>query len=1080
MFPGGLARSFARLEGELASVGATVGCFALGGAHAVALVEGAGVAFAWGWGDRGQVGSGAAAAEGAPRAIDPAAFLRARAGGALPVPLTEAGGALLGSRAPLQPPSPHPMRGRGGGSAVPPRHAAAQLAALLGAPAAALPTPLYRLRAVAAGEEHCLALGEDGFVFSWGGGRRGQLGVGAAAEVVVGSATARTGSCVGGGPRGGPPPRCALHPQLVRLLPPDGEGGAAAAVGQVRASIDLGLSASLSVRAIFAAGTHSLALTVDGVLFGWGGGVVAGGGERGADLLSPAPVPGLLPHRVVAAATGPRHAAAVTAGGDVYTWGEAGLEGALGGGWGAGDTARRAPMRVEGLPGKDKVASVACGAAHTLALTAGGRVYAWGANGYGQLGLGAVGPLREASLRRGEVAGRPGNGVVDPLILLPPACPVPALVWRLTEGGGPRVTALAAGARSSYALCGEGDGRCGFGWGAASGVVPVVEGGSLLAAVAPAAAEGVRALPADALARARYAPPPPPPADRPVEALAFGAPAPLPLAPLPGRVPLRLAPTFSSAASLTLHHYSQMAVTEGMLRERARGGPHRGAAAPSPAAAATPLPRLITSHLSQAARGVRGALAGRSASPAAPLALPPALPHPRRKQHAPSPAPTAARLSRSLQHVLLVDLAGFGGGALVGAAKGGGSGSPIAAPPPPAPLSAPPPAPRDACEPELVELLAAATAGRFPTAGALLSGIIADAASAPAAAAALLGLALERLRGTSLPSLRVLVDALRQRAAAAALAAASEASVLRLNAGRAASPPRALHPVASGSTRPAQPAYHAHASPVAAKRDGAVMGLRSTPPHRATATAAAPGGAAAAYILKHPSQGAPRLLSAASAAAASAASPLASPRARREADPTFAVFTHHRDTLLDVGTGAASTTMYGMLHSHSHRGGRAPAEVEVAEDGDAAASLPFLKPPLPSPPLGPPLRAPASEGLVAGANGGGVGAGQGRPPRRSPPPPPFQPELKEADADAGNDLFAARAATIANSFRSELMRSEVALALEKAQGGAPPAPPPPPTGGATRGMQRLSSEAIHARMISAAILQRTEDDYDAL
>lgn len=41
------------------------------------------------------------------------------------------------------------------------------------------------------------------------------------------------------------------------------------------------------------------------------------------------------------------------------------------------------------------VVSVAAGATHKLAVLAGGKVYAWGSNRFGQLGDGAVGPKRK-------------------------------------------------------------------------------------------------------------------------------------------------------------------------------------------------------------------------------------------------------------------------------------------------------------------------------------------------------------------------------------------------------------------------------------------------------------------------------------------------------------------------------------------------------------------------------------------------------------------------------------------------------------------------------------------------------------
>jgi alpha-tubulin suppressor-like RCC1 family protein len=91
--------------------------------------------------------------------------------------------------------------------------------------------------------------------------------------------------------------------------------------------------------------------------------------------------------------SGPNHAVAITEEGVLYVWGNNDM-GQLGlGTVRAEDTETRfKPTLLEllnpnGL--KLKVMDVAVGLEHTLALVNGGRVYAWGSNRYGQLGLGA-------------------------------------------------------------------------------------------------------------------------------------------------------------------------------------------------------------------------------------------------------------------------------------------------------------------------------------------------------------------------------------------------------------------------------------------------------------------------------------------------------------------------------------------------------------------------------------------------------------------------------------------------------------------------------------------------------------------
>ena len=91
---------------------------------------------------------------------------------------------------------------------------------------------------------------------------------------------------------------------------------------------------------------------------------------------------------IVKVASGDAHCLVLLATGQVVTWGVSasgrlGLEGEL-------------PATVDRpmLMNLDAVVDVACGAAHSLALCADGSVLAWGANTYGQLGLGSVAPQR--------------------------------------------------------------------------------------------------------------------------------------------------------------------------------------------------------------------------------------------------------------------------------------------------------------------------------------------------------------------------------------------------------------------------------------------------------------------------------------------------------------------------------------------------------------------------------------------------------------------------------------------------------------------------------------------------------------
>jgi hypothetical protein len=85
--------------------------------------------------------------------------------------------------------------------------------------------------------------------------------------------------------------------------------------------------------------------------------------------------------RVVSVSIGFNHTAAVTANGELYTFGLGNL--------GHGKEANELlPRRVEGLLAGERVVAVATGYYHTVVLTVGGAVFTFGYGGHGQLGHG--------------------------------------------------------------------------------------------------------------------------------------------------------------------------------------------------------------------------------------------------------------------------------------------------------------------------------------------------------------------------------------------------------------------------------------------------------------------------------------------------------------------------------------------------------------------------------------------------------------------------------------------------------------------------------------------------------------------
>ena len=210
-------------------------------------------------------------------------------------------------------------------------------------PVAVQPGTLYGVVAVAGMAWTSLALKSDGSVWAWGDNSDGLLGIGQDSSVVPYSDT----------------------PVQV-----------------------IGLS---DVVAIAGGLIHALALKSDGTVWSWGFGNSGQVGD-GTYGLRRAPVqvmcPGIEPDtltplvNVVAVAAGEYHSLALTSSGAVWVWGHNG-KGQLGYDPGSFSNANRA-LQVSLLP---PMVAVAGGGAHTLALTSSGRVWAWGDNVRGQLGV---------------------------------------------------------------------------------------------------------------------------------------------------------------------------------------------------------------------------------------------------------------------------------------------------------------------------------------------------------------------------------------------------------------------------------------------------------------------------------------------------------------------------------------------------------------------------------------------------------------------------------------------------------------------------------------------------------------------
>uniref|UniRef100_A0A669B1P6 E3 ubiquitin-protein ligase HERC2 n=1 Tax=Oreochromis niloticus TaxID=8128 RepID=A0A669B1P6_ORENI len=137
-------------------------------------------------------------------------------------------------------------------------------------------------------------------------------------------------------------------------------------------------------------GQHYLALSSNGEVFSWGCGDGGRLGHGDTTYLEEPKMIGTFNGKqagkhVVHVACGSTYSAAITADGELYTWGR-GNYGRLGHGSSEDQTT---PMVVTAFKGL-KVVDVACGSgdAQTLAVTENGQVWSWGDGDYGKLGRG--------------------------------------------------------------------------------------------------------------------------------------------------------------------------------------------------------------------------------------------------------------------------------------------------------------------------------------------------------------------------------------------------------------------------------------------------------------------------------------------------------------------------------------------------------------------------------------------------------------------------------------------------------------------------------------------------------------------
>ncbi|CAL5222769.1 g5181 [Coccomyxa viridis] len=135
----------------------------------------------------------------------------------------------------------------------------------------------------------------------------------------------------------------------------------------------------IEIQQISTGGWHCLALDSAGLVYAWGGNEYGQCHVEWAvrDVVEPTPcVPGL---RIKQVSAGGMHSCVLTDTGEVWTWGEP---------W--GDFSMKVDRSPKSVAGATDIVKIACGAFHNLCLNAAGEVLAWGINDFGQLGNGST------------------------------------------------------------------------------------------------------------------------------------------------------------------------------------------------------------------------------------------------------------------------------------------------------------------------------------------------------------------------------------------------------------------------------------------------------------------------------------------------------------------------------------------------------------------------------------------------------------------------------------------------------------------------------------------------------------------
>lgn len=217
--------------------------------------------------------------------------------------------------------------------------------------------------------------------------------VAAGSGLAGGAASAAPAGAAAGAAKGNPPAGSLRRTAAVSAVAPLrawgydhrgqlGDGGVQNAVLPVKVKLPRGIK----ITVVRAGCDHSVALSSAGRVYAWGDNSYGQLGD-GTTSTRTAPVRVKLPKgvNVTAIRAGCEDSLALTAGGRVYAWG-VNTFGELGDG---SHRDRHHPIRVA-LPIGIRIRAISAGCDHSLAITSAGRLLAWGYNKEGELGNGTT------------------------------------------------------------------------------------------------------------------------------------------------------------------------------------------------------------------------------------------------------------------------------------------------------------------------------------------------------------------------------------------------------------------------------------------------------------------------------------------------------------------------------------------------------------------------------------------------------------------------------------------------------------------------------------------------------------------